>query len=115
MQALCLRPERCPLLWSACATGADFLADRMTDCAAGKAAHNKIKGQGQLASDPFLRRSRADQGAGDAMIDLEGVASVADVARVQALRRGSAPALLFEGDPRPSPKSTRWPRAWPTR
>ena len=31
------------------------------------------------------------------MIELEGVASVADVARVQALRRGDAPALLFEG------------------
>jgi acyl-CoA synthetase (AMP-forming)/AMP-acid ligase II len=31
------------------------------------------------------------------MIELEGVASVADVARVQARRRGSAPALLFEG------------------
>src|SRR5215469_4425805 len=36
-------------------------------------------------------------GAGNAMIELEGVASVADVARVQALRRGSAPALTFEG------------------
>ena len=31
------------------------------------------------------------------MIELDGVASVADVARVQALRRGSAPALVFEG------------------
>jgi acyl-CoA synthetase (AMP-forming)/AMP-acid ligase II len=31
------------------------------------------------------------------MIELDGVASVADVARVQTLRRGSAPALLFEG------------------
>ena len=31
------------------------------------------------------------------MVELEGVASVADVARVQALRRGSAPALVFEG------------------
>ena len=31
------------------------------------------------------------------MIELEGAASVADVARVQALRRGSAPALTFEG------------------
>ncbi len=31
------------------------------------------------------------------MIELEGLASVADVARVQALRRGSAPPLLFEG------------------
>jgi acyl-CoA synthetase (AMP-forming)/AMP-acid ligase II len=31
------------------------------------------------------------------MIELEGVVSVADVARVQALRRGNAPALLFEG------------------
>ena len=31
------------------------------------------------------------------MIDLEGVACVADVGRVQALRRGSAPALTFEG------------------
>jgi acyl-CoA synthetase (AMP-forming)/AMP-acid ligase II len=34
---------------------------------------------------------------GSAMIELDGVASVADVARVQALRRGSAPALVFEG------------------
>jgi long-chain acyl-CoA synthetase len=31
------------------------------------------------------------------MVELDGVASVADVARVQALRRGSAPALVFEG------------------
>jgi acyl-CoA synthetase (AMP-forming)/AMP-acid ligase II len=31
------------------------------------------------------------------MIELDGVASVADVARVQALRRGRAPALVFEG------------------
>ncbi len=31
------------------------------------------------------------------MIELDGVASVADVARVQARRRGSAPALVFEG------------------
>jgi acyl-CoA synthetase (AMP-forming)/AMP-acid ligase II len=31
------------------------------------------------------------------MIELDDVASVADVARVQALRRGSAPALVFEG------------------
>ena len=31
------------------------------------------------------------------MVELEGVASVADVAREQALRRGNAPALLFEG------------------
>jgi acyl-CoA synthetase (AMP-forming)/AMP-acid ligase II len=31
------------------------------------------------------------------LIDLEGVASVADMARVQALRRGIAPALTFEG------------------
>ena len=31
------------------------------------------------------------------MVELEGVASVADVARVQALRRGSAQALVFEG------------------
>jgi acyl-CoA synthetase (AMP-forming)/AMP-acid ligase II len=31
------------------------------------------------------------------MIELEGVVSVADVARVQALRRANAPALLFEG------------------
>ncbi len=31
------------------------------------------------------------------MIDLEGVSCVADVGRVQALRRGSAPALTFEG------------------
>ncbi|MBV9289287.1 MAG: AMP-binding protein, partial [Hyphomicrobiales bacterium] len=31
------------------------------------------------------------------MIDLEGVACVADIGRVQALRRGSAPALTFEG------------------
>ena len=31
------------------------------------------------------------------MIEVEGAASVADVARVQARRRGSAPALLFEG------------------
>jgi len=30
------------------------------------------------------------------MIELEGVASVADVARMQALRRGSAPAQVFE-------------------
>jgi hypothetical protein len=34
---------------------------------------------------------------GSAMIELDGVASVADVGRVQALRRGSAPALVFEG------------------
>jgi acyl-CoA synthetase (AMP-forming)/AMP-acid ligase II len=34
---------------------------------------------------------------GAAMIDLEGVTSVADVGRVQALRRGSAPALAFAG------------------
>ena len=31
------------------------------------------------------------------MIELEGVASVADVARVQAFRRGGEPALVFEG------------------
>jgi acyl-CoA synthetase (AMP-forming)/AMP-acid ligase II len=31
------------------------------------------------------------------MIELEGLACVADVPRVQALRRGGAPALLFEG------------------
>ena len=31
------------------------------------------------------------------MIELDGIASVADVARVQALRRGNAPALLFDG------------------
>ena len=31
------------------------------------------------------------------MVELEGAASVADVARVQALRRGSAQALVFEG------------------
>jgi long-chain acyl-CoA synthetase len=31
------------------------------------------------------------------MIELEGVGSVADVARVQAVRRGSATALVFEG------------------
>jgi long-chain acyl-CoA synthetase len=31
------------------------------------------------------------------MIELKGVVSVADVARAQALRRGDAPALLFEG------------------
>jgi long-chain acyl-CoA synthetase len=31
------------------------------------------------------------------MIELEGVVSVADVARAQALRRGDARALLFEG------------------
>jgi hypothetical protein len=34
---------------------------------------------------------------GSAMTELDGVASVADVGRVQALRRGSAPALVFEG------------------
>jgi acyl-CoA synthetase (AMP-forming)/AMP-acid ligase II len=34
---------------------------------------------------------------GTALIEFEGVASVADVSRVQALRRGSAPALVFEG------------------
>ena len=31
------------------------------------------------------------------MVELEGVASVADVARVQALRRGGETALVFEG------------------
>jgi acyl-CoA synthetase (AMP-forming)/AMP-acid ligase II len=31
------------------------------------------------------------------MIELEGVASVADVVRVQAFRRGGEPALIFEG------------------
>ena len=31
------------------------------------------------------------------MIELDGIASVADVARAQALRRGSASALLFDG------------------
>jgi acyl-CoA synthetase (AMP-forming)/AMP-acid ligase II len=31
------------------------------------------------------------------MIEVEGAASVADLARVQTRRRGSAPALLFEG------------------
>ncbi len=31
------------------------------------------------------------------MIELEGVASVADLPRVQAIRRGGAPALVFEG------------------
>jgi long-chain acyl-CoA synthetase len=31
------------------------------------------------------------------MVELDGVASVADVARVQSLRRGNAPALVFEG------------------
>jgi acyl-CoA synthetase (AMP-forming)/AMP-acid ligase II len=36
-------------------------------------------------------------GAGNAMVELEGVASVADVARVQALRRGGETALVFEG------------------
>lgn len=34
---------------------------------------------------------------GNAMIELEGLACVADVPRVQAFRRGGAPALLFEG------------------
>jgi acyl-CoA synthetase (AMP-forming)/AMP-acid ligase II len=34
---------------------------------------------------------------GSAMSELDGVASVADVARMQALRRGSTPALVFEG------------------
>src|SRR5689334_24369610 len=34
--------------------------------------------------------------AGNAMIDLEGVESVADVARAQALRRGSKQALRSE-------------------
>jgi acyl-CoA synthetase (AMP-forming)/AMP-acid ligase II len=41
--------------------------------------------------------ARAALRRGSAMIELDGVASVADVARVQALRRGSAPALVFEG------------------
>jgi acyl-CoA synthetase (AMP-forming)/AMP-acid ligase II len=31
------------------------------------------------------------------MVELEGLASVADVPRIQALRRGNAPALWFEG------------------
>jgi acyl-CoA synthetase (AMP-forming)/AMP-acid ligase II len=31
------------------------------------------------------------------MIELDGLASIADVARAQARRRGSAPALAFEG------------------
>jgi acyl-CoA synthetase (AMP-forming)/AMP-acid ligase II len=31
------------------------------------------------------------------MVELEGVASVSDIPRVQAIRRGSAPALMFEG------------------
>ena len=31
------------------------------------------------------------------MVELEGVACVADVARVQAIRRANAPALVFEG------------------
>src|ERR1700683_1427664 len=31
------------------------------------------------------------------MIELEGLASVADVARMQALRRGGEPALVFDG------------------
>ena len=34
---------------------------------------------------------------GKRMIELEGVACVADLPRVQALRRGGAPALVFEG------------------
>ena len=34
------------------------------------------------------------------MVELEGVACVADVARVQAVRRGGEPALVFEGQTR---------------
>jgi acyl-CoA synthetase (AMP-forming)/AMP-acid ligase II len=33
------------------------------------------------------------------MVELEGLASVADVARMQALRRGGETALVFEGRP----------------
>ena len=33
------------------------------------------------------------------MVELEGLASVADVSRVQALRRGGETALVFEGRP----------------
>ena len=36
---------------------------------------------------------------GSATIELEGLASVADVARRQALRRGGETALVFEGRP----------------
>jgi acyl-CoA synthetase (AMP-forming)/AMP-acid ligase II len=36
-------------------------------------------------------------GRGSAMVQLEGVSSVADVARAQALRRGGETALVFEG------------------
>src|SRR6201986_2707746 len=34
---------------------------------------------------------------GNAMVELDGLASLADVPRIQALRRGNAPALWFEG------------------
>ena len=68
------------------------------DCIASEDAHNKTKATGPVArADPCLRRSRAVLGWEGAMIELDGIASVADVARVQALRRGSAPALLFDG------------------
>ena len=68
------------------------------DCIASEDAHNKTKATGPVArADPCLRRSRAVLGWEGAMIELDGIASVADVARVQALRRGNAPALLFDG------------------
>ena len=56
---------------------------------------NKSKAVGEIR---FLMLNIAVQPTGgDAMIELEGVACVADVPRLQALRRGGAPALMFEG------------------
>ena len=67
------------------------------DCAAAKAAHNEQK-QG-YRRDSFRMFDIAVQSAGgNATIELEGLACVADVPRVQAFRRGGAPALIFEGE-----------------
>src|SRR5271154_3232052 len=46
---------------------------------------------------PRLEALRAKANGGSGMIDLDGVATVADVSRVQALRRPDAVALEFEG------------------
>jgi hypothetical protein len=54
-------------------------------------------------------------GRGSAMVQLEGVSSVVDVARVQALRRGGETALVFEGRAITFAGWTRWRRASPTR
>jgi hypothetical protein len=56
---------------------------------------NKSGRAASVVVDPDTRR-RAGTG-GNGMIDLDGVATVADVSRVQGLQRPDAVALEFEG------------------